>query len=71
VASLIYDLKITCFDAQLSARRATYMHTEPGLGGDNQLIVTLPEDELVAEFGLVPETLRMTVRVEDDVPADA
>jgi hypothetical protein len=68
VASLSYDLKITGFD---SGRLASYAHAEPGLGGDNSLTVTLPEDELIAEFGLVPETLRVAVRVEQDVPADA
>jgi hypothetical protein len=68
MASLSYDLTITGFD---SGRLASYACTEPGIGGDNSLTVALPEDELVSEFGMVPETLRVTVRVEQDRPAEA
>lgn len=67
MASLAYDLKIT----GRAGRTATYDHTGPGLGGDNHLTVVLPAGELISESGLVPETLRVTVRSEDDVPADA
>lgn len=68
MASLLYTLSLTTF----ADRAATYICTEPGLGGPDSLTVVLPEDELVSEFGLVPVSLRVAVRVDSDTgPADA
>lgn len=74
MSSLVYDLDLTgyrSFTESGSVRReALYQHTEPGTGGTFRLAVTLPQDELVSGFGLVPGELRMTLQVSEvTVPA--
>ena len=65
MASLVYDLPIAEFDARPFERAAEYVSS----GGFGQLSVRLTEDELVAEFGLVPQSIRIIVRVEHDISA--
>lgn len=67
MASLVYDLPITEFDSRPFERIATYACS----GSYGQLSVALTEDELMSEFGLVPQSIRVAVRVTHDVPAAA
>jgi hypothetical protein len=67
MASLVYDLPLTEFDARPFERLATYGTR----GSFGQLTISLTEDEMLAEFGTVPRSIRVTVRVTEDTPADA
>lgn len=67
MASLVYDLNLLGFDHHPFERLASYASS----GGYGRLAVSLTEDELVSEFGLVPRSLHVVVKVTGDVPADA
>jgi hypothetical protein len=68
MASLVYDLSLTEFHTH-PVPQAEYAYY--GDGGLPHLMVLMPEGELVSEFGLVPESLHVVVKVTADVPADA
>ena len=67
MAALVYDLNLAEFDHRPFERSATYACS----GEYGRLTVTLTEDELVAEFGLVPSVLHVIVKDLADIPADA
>jgi hypothetical protein len=64
MASLVYDLPIAGFDARPFERAAEYASS----GDFGQFSVRLTEDELLGEFGVVPQSIRVVIRVGNDIP---